>query len=144
MADIIALSGRDTVPTSSSDREGLSEYLSGFSKHEPSIWEKISAVGANIPEGGFRSAFYIAQPSSLIIGFLIVMVFSFICMFIAIFVDMSGNQVFTGIALGLPWAIMLCALFAQWLENKGDDNRYSHYINYNIKANKDTLNVNKV
>lgn len=121
---------------------GTTERQTGYEIHKPSIFERFSGVGITIPQEGFRGAFYVAQPTSLMIGILVVMVFSFICMFIAIFVDMSGNKNFIGIALGLPWAIMAVAWIAQWIENKGDDNRYVTLINNNKDAfNTKTVNL---
>lgn len=124
------------------DRSGVSEEMQGLRFRNPSIFERFSGSFVNIPERGYRDAFYIAQPTSLMVGVLVVMVFSFICMFVAIFFDMSGNKDFIGVALGLPWAFMAAAWVFQVWENRGKDGEYTSYIKNNNDILKNTSNLN--
>lgn len=124
----------DQIIGTNNELAGTTERQTGYERYQPNFFERFSGVGINIPQEGFRGAFYMAQPTSLMVGVLVVMVFSFICMFIAVFVDMSGNKTFIGIALGLPFAIMLVAWISQWIENKSDDNRYLALVNNNNES----------
>jgi len=124
------------------DRSGVSEEMQGLHFRNPSIFERFSGSFINIPERGYRDAFYTAQPTALMIGVLIVMLLSFICMFIAIFFDMSGNKAFIGVALGAPWVIMAGAWIWQAWENRGEDNEFVKYIKNNNDILNNTSNLN--
>lgn len=106
--------------------------------------EKFGALGAHFDEVGITNAFYIAQPTALFVGFMIVLVLSLICMFIAIFgPDMSKNTPFIVIATVGPFAILLISWFAQIYQNSTEDNRFKTIIENYARFTK-AINVNQV
>lgn len=118
------MSEDETMPLLKTSNVGTTESERGDESYVPSFLERVSATGMNINQRGPKAAFYLAQPQWLMVGVLVVMVLSFIFMVIALLVDMSGNQVFIGLALGAPWAIITIFWIVQMISNSRKDNRY--------------------
>ena len=126
------------------------ERARGFSDpHIPSRMERFSSYGIELGtnDDGFTSAFYIAQPTALLWGYVILYITTLLIIIIAIIFVASDNAdlvtsvPFLTISFVLPFIILPVSFAFQYGQNKSDDNKFEKRINNNkILSNADDTN----
>lgn len=113
------------------------ERARGFSDpHIPSRMERFSSYGIELGtnDDGFTSAFYIAQPTALLWGYVILYITTLIIIIIAIIFVASDNAhlvtsvPFLTISFLLPFIILPVSFGFQYGQNKSDDNKFEKRI----------------
>jgi hypothetical protein len=110
--------------------------------------ERLSSYGIELGtnDDGFTSAFYIAQPTALLWGYVILYITTLIIILIAIIfvvsdkADWVTSLPFLIISFVLPFAILPISFLLQYGQNKSDDNKFQKRIENNKTLAKATDN----
>ena len=121
------------------------ERARGFHRpYEPSRMERLSSYGIELGtnDDGFTNAFYIAQPTALLWGYIILYIITLIIIGIAIIfvvsdkADWVTSDAFLIISFLLPFLILPISFLAQTNQNRSDDNKFQKRVeNTNVLAN---------